>query len=51
MKICGPTAVAARTLALATAVDPEMKGLGSAVVNTAVKAVCWHQSDGGVLNF
>ena len=42
--------VAARTLALATAVGPELKGLGSAVVSTAVKAVCYRQSDGGVLN-
>ena len=32
--------VAARTLVLATAVGPELKGLGSAVVSTAVKAVC-----------
>ena len=50
-KICGPTAAAARTLALATAVGPELKGLGSAVVSTAVKAVYCRQSDGGVLNY
>ena len=31
--------------------DQEVKGLGSAVVSTAVKAICCHQSDGGVLNF
>ena len=35
---------------MATAVGPELKGLGSAVVRTAVKAVCCRQTDGGVLN-
>ena len=34
-----------------SAVGPELKGLGSAVMCTAVKAVCCRQSDDGVLNF
>ena len=41
-----------KLLTLATAaVDLELKGSGSAVVSTAVKAICCRHSDGGVLNF